>query len=414
MKIGMVLDANYPEDIRVTKEATSLIKAGHEVFLLCRKANRYEASSEMVDGIHIKRIYVGSHLYITTFWSTFIGAFWIHPLFSIAIPKFIKTYNLEILHVHDLPLAYTAIRRSKKFNLRIILDLHENYPAGVKEWFVLKKNPIVKLKNHLFFGYKKWSKYEKRMCMQVDHIITVVEEMKERIIKVTHVNPDKIEVIHNSEPTSFYYEREPHPKIINQNSSKFVITYIGGLGPHRGLETPLKAMNELRRKIPEIKLVLVGTGTILNTLKTLTIEHQIQDIVEFKGQRPFNEVFSHMLASNINIIPHKSGEQNEAGMPHKFFQCLQIGKPLLVSDCKPLKRIIESVDGGYVFLSGDVKDFQSKVLHIYTNPNEAMAKAKNAQYHALNGKLNWETTSKSLISMYKKILSDTGSKLLWN
>ena len=35
MKILMVLENQFPDDERVEKEALSLIKAGHEVHLLC-------------------------------------------------------------------------------------------------------------------------------------------------------------------------------------------------------------------------------------------------------------------------------------------------------------------------------------------------------------------------------------------
>ena len=35
MKIGMILDAIYPSDARVTNECEELIKNGHEVYLFC-------------------------------------------------------------------------------------------------------------------------------------------------------------------------------------------------------------------------------------------------------------------------------------------------------------------------------------------------------------------------------------------
>ena len=35
MKIGMLLDNEFTGDLRVENEATSLVKAGHEVFILC-------------------------------------------------------------------------------------------------------------------------------------------------------------------------------------------------------------------------------------------------------------------------------------------------------------------------------------------------------------------------------------------
>jgi len=37
MNIGMILNHTFPPDIRVEKEARTLLKAGHDVSLLCSK-----------------------------------------------------------------------------------------------------------------------------------------------------------------------------------------------------------------------------------------------------------------------------------------------------------------------------------------------------------------------------------------
>ena len=35
MKLGMILDAPFPDDARVSNECDELIKSGHEIFLFC-------------------------------------------------------------------------------------------------------------------------------------------------------------------------------------------------------------------------------------------------------------------------------------------------------------------------------------------------------------------------------------------
>ena len=39
-RIGMILEKQFPPDIRVEKEAKALIKGGYEVYLLCCKGGR--------------------------------------------------------------------------------------------------------------------------------------------------------------------------------------------------------------------------------------------------------------------------------------------------------------------------------------------------------------------------------------
>ena len=53
MKIGMVLDAEFPPDPRVENEAISLVKAGFDVFLFCLS---YQTSNqENYKGIEVRR-----------------------------------------------------------------------------------------------------------------------------------------------------------------------------------------------------------------------------------------------------------------------------------------------------------------------------------------------------------------------
>jgi len=399
----MILDGFYPEDIRVTKEAVSLIEGGFEVHLLCKKRKADQISFELVNGIKVHRIEMGRHLYVTTFWQTVNAAFWVQPIFYRALPSFIEDNKIDVLHVHDLPLANTTIKIAKRYNLKVVLDLHENYPAGLQTWSSKKTNPIVKLKNKLFFNYSKWSNYESRMCSEASAIIAVVDEMKERLTKVYQLPSSKVVTITNTEPTSFIEGKVIYEDVKKKFEDRYVIGYVGGFGPHRGLETAIEALPILKEKIPNILLMLVGRGSILSNLKALVKELAMENHVEFIGFQPFEKVFSFMAVADINIIPHYKNEHTDNTIPHKLFQNLMIGKPVLVSSADTLKRVIEEIDGGYVFKAGDVADFVDKVLEIKKSTKIVQQRIKNARHHTLNGQLNWETTGKRLISFYQGI-----------
>ncbi|MBA7679021.1 hypothetical protein ES703_87302 [subsurface metagenome] len=56
MKIGMVLYSKFPPDIRIEKEARTLLNAGHKVYLLSYTQENEQKSEEVVNGIHVRRI----------------------------------------------------------------------------------------------------------------------------------------------------------------------------------------------------------------------------------------------------------------------------------------------------------------------------------------------------------------------
>lgn len=397
----MLLNAPYPSDIRVKKESDALIKAGFEIHLLCLR-KKGQIYSEVFEGIKIHRIDAGKNNYQLAFWDVIMSLNFVHPKFKRAIRTLIHQENIHVLHVHDLPLAGTALSLKKKFNLRVVLDMHENYPEALRTWFKWKKNPIVRLKNALFMNPEHWTKFERKACKECDQVIAVVEEMKDRIINEHNLNPEKISVVTNTEDKNFINQKIDH-SVYDSLTGKFILTYSGGIGPHRGVDTAIRGMYYLQEN-KNIQLAIVGFGSlsVMNSLKELVKELNL-DNVHFFGYQPFSKFFSYMSLTDVNIIPHQSNGHTDNTVPHKLFQGMMAGKPLLVSSCAPLKRIVGNCQSGLVFEAGDPKDFADKVNVLYGNKNQQDHLANNGIKATLDGNLNWETTQSTLINLYNSI-----------
>lgn len=401
MKIGMVLGSFYPEDIRVTKEATALSDNGHELFLLCLR-RKNENYSEIKNRIKITRINAGKSIYIKALFDTLNALFWRYPVFKRKLSNFIKDNDIDILHVHDLPLTNTVYKAAQKNNVPVILDMHENYPAGLATWSEHKKNIIVKIKNSLFFNYNRWFKYEQRMVHKVDGIISVVDEMKEKICYTHKVSSEKVVTVTNSEPRAFLDNKVFKSNIAENYKDSFNIVYIGGLGPHRGIDTAILGIKILKNKIPDIKLLLIGKGSIKKSLMQLVRKHNLQEYVVFIDFQPFENVFTFMKLADINIIPHKRNEHTNNTIPHKLYQSLMTGKPLLVSDCDPLKRIVDEIQGGFIFKAEDPDSFAERIIYIKNNQQEREFKSRNGTDKTIKGIYNWDTDSQKLVSFYQR------------
>ena len=133
MTIGMLLNAPYPSDLRVKKETDALLRAGFKINLLClrRSDEKYEESFE---GIQITRIDAGTNDIHLAFWDVILSMTFIHPRFKKAIPGWVKRNGIQILHVHDLPLAGTALKLRTQLKIPVVCDFHENYPEALLSW----------------------------------------------------------------------------------------------------------------------------------------------------------------------------------------------------------------------------------------------------------------------------------------
>jgi len=396
----MIVDGAYPNDIRVRKEAESLAENGKNVLVVCPR-KKDDVQSEIINDVTVFRIgtnYTNSKKGIYDIIESITN---INPLFYKGLKLAFQKYQIAYLHVHDLPLAGTGFM-FKNHVKGIYLDLHENYPEALKTWFLWKQSKLIQFKNKLFMNPKLWSKKEEKYCKKYDKVICVVEEMKTKLIANFGIDERKLVVVSNHEKKEF---ADNFKHAVAQNiitDKEFSITYVGGFGPHRGLQTAIEAMPNILKNIPEAKLFLIGKGSadVEHTLKQLVVEHNLQNSVVLVGYRPFDEVSTIMQKTNINIIPHLANEHTDNTIPHKLFQIMMSKSLLLVSSCKPLQRIVNKYDAGLVFKANDTNDFAKKVVDIYQNYSKYQLKTENAFNAVMQKNENWEAESIKLLSLY--------------
>ncbi len=398
--IGMLLDGFYPSDIRVQKEATALIEAGFKVSLLCKRREG-ESEFEIVDGISLMRINTGTTHSQKGWMDIRIAINFVHPIFKNNLKAFIDKFSVDVLHVHDLPLVKTAVKVAKISNIKVVADFHENYPEALSIWFKWKKNPLIRLKNKLFFGYRRWTRYENWVSHNVDHIIAVVDEMKSRLVKDHNLQPDKITVVTNTESKAFI-KNELDENTYGEDKNKFILAYTGGVGPHRGVDTVIEALGELK-SYDDIVFYITGTlsEAAREMIASLTVKYDVVDKVKVLGYRPFSEFYSFMKMASVNIIPHHSNGHTDHTVPHKLFQCMMTGKPLIVSSSTPLKRIVNETKSGLVFEAGNAPNLSSKIVELHESKEKCDKFGANGFESSLKGNYNWAFTSRRLIDFYK-------------
>mgnify|MGYP000262374036 CR=1 FL=1 len=396
MKIGMILDAAFPPDPRVENEAVSLVNNGHDVFLFCLTYNNQNHSEE-IKGIQIKRYtsnkmeYKLSALAYTVPFYSFLMKKKIH--------QFIKETNLDALHIHDIRIAEAVFTANRKFNLPVVLDLHDNMPEVMKLYPHLQKFP-----GKYIISPKKWKRKEKQFIQKSDKVISVspefLENLKERNLK----SKDKFVLVPNTIRASFYQNYIINDAILNKYKENFVILYLGDTHLRRGLQTAISSLENLKNKIPNVKLVIVGKNTTDVILKEQVKDLNLQDYVDFEGWQDVNLFQTYILASEICISPLHRNLQHDVAYANKIFQYMSLGKPLLVSDAIAQKRLIENNNSGLVHKEKNIDDFSEKIMTLYNNKALRIELGNNGKQFIEN-EFSWEQTSKKLIELYDNLPS---------
>ena len=394
----MLLDGSYPQDIRVRKEAEALSQSGIDVRVICRW-KKGEVREEIINGVHVVRIGMNYSHSIKGIHDILFSIFFFDFVFYFGLKKYLKNHNVSLLHVHDLPLVKTA-KMILGNSGKVVLDMHENYPEMLEELNYSRKNWYKKWKDRLFFNVKRWKIYEKKVITIPSHIIAVVDEMKEKLIREYHLKPENISVISNYEKLSFVTESEKDD--FSFDPFIFYLAYVGGISPVRGLETVIDTVDKLKKQGEKIQFLIIGNGnaSYLNELKQRTNLLNLNNEVLFLGYKPFKRINYYIEHVNINIIPHVKNEHTDHTIPHKLFQIMLQKAPILVSSCNPLKRYIESNNAGYVFEAGNVSNLQDVVLNMKSNPSEVKNRIENA-YQIASTEYNWEKESEKLVTLIK-------------
>lgn len=397
MNIGMVLDNEFTGDMRVENEVLSLVEAGFNVHVLCfnygNKPNREDYNGAQIIRLNISIFRKNKMKALTNTLIDPYTRFWAKK-----IKGFVEDFNIDVLHVHDLYLLGSAFKAKTKLGnkIKIIGDLHENYTAALKYYKFSNTFP-----GKYIISIPKWERTEINWVNEADHIITVIEEAKERY-KQLGVPEDKITVVANYVNPDSFLSSYDNEDIRSKFKYKFVLSYIGGFDSHRGLESVIRSIPIIRKSIPNLMIVLVGAGKNEAELKELVSALHVQDNVSFEGWQSPEKVPLYCEISDICLIPHLKTEHTDNTIPHKLFQYMLLEKPVIASNCVPLERILRDSKAGLTFRSNDENDLASKVIELFNDQGILSRMGRNGK-NAVKRVYNWSNTASSLIGLYQKI-----------
>lgn len=393
----MLLDKEFYGDIRVENEVHALSKSGFNVYVFCFSFSDTVVKESNFHGAKIINLSVPQKI-IRKLRALTNTIFNIYPYFlAWLLKREIINYKIDILHIHDLYLFQAGLKLRKKLpNLKLVGDLHENYVEGLKHYKFSNSFP-----GSLLISISRWTKKEIEWCKQYDYLITVIEEAVDRY-ETLGLDRRKFTVVANYVNEESFLKDDFDINILEELKNDFYITYIGGFDTHRGLESTIKAMPLIIKEEPSAKLLLVGGGRIENSLKNLAKELNVVENVKFAGYQPVEKLPSFIKGSDICLIPHLKTMHTDNTIPHKLFHYMLLGKPVVTSDCNPLKRIVNEANCGLVYVSNNELSLAKTIIRLMQE-KESLGEYGNRGKSAVKDKYNWERTSLNLIDLYKGI-----------
>lgn len=397
MKVGMILDETFPPDPRVENEALTLKDQGYDIHILCYGYDIAKDEEFEYKGIRVYRkacpkwVYKFSALAYTVPVYHWITKGWIE--------KFVEDYRIDVIHVHDIQI-YRGAKWANKKHKPLVLDLHENRPEIMKFY-----KHVQSLLGRVLIYPSVWKKHEYRAIKSADQIVVVTEEAKAYYVDEVGVNPAKIISLPNTVRKGFYEQQTINVADVERFKDDFVVLYVGETGLRRGLLTAIAALNLLKSKIPNIKLVIVGKSSTDHVLKQYVKQLKLEDYVSFEGWQNFETFPAYIEASSVCISPLHRNIHHDTTYANKIFQYMSMGKPVVVSDCPAQANVVNDANAGLVIRAEEPEELVGAIMRLYNNPDESERFGRNGKQFVREN-FSWEKNSLALTELYKKISNE--------
>lgn len=166
-------------------------------------------------------------------------------------------------------------------------------------------------------------------------------------------------------------------------SDALVITSISRLIEAKGVQDIISAFLQIKRKIPDSKLVIIGNGPYRLELARLAKEIDGESIL-FLGQLPPSKVAEVLNITDIFI----NASYSEALIASPVIEAGAIGVPSVTTDVGGTREVIVDYVNGLLFSPGDTDTLARKTCEVLANKCLKDKLSKNIEY-IVQSQFNW-------------------------
>lgn len=184
--------------------------------------------------------------------------------------------------------------------------------------------------------------------------------------------------------------------------------YLGGFDNSRDIKTIITGFSKLLKQGERKILVqLVGAEpSELTFFNKIILEAKAEKYIKVISRVPLRRINKYLKNASFGLVPHKKNFHTDTTIPHKIFQYMNFGLPVIVSNCDPLVRIVKTAKCGFIYKSESPQNFMrcvSKVLKVSLKRRKQMGLRGRLQART---KHTWSICEKRLLICYKRILKD--------
>lgn len=395
VNVAVVLYSYFETDPRPRREAEALKRAGASVDVFCLRPHAATPWHKNVGGIDIyhmplKRRRANKFVYMAQY------AWFLTCSFFCLTARHLKR-RYQLVHVHNMPdfLVFSSLA-ARLHGAKVILDLHDPMPELFRSIYGLPADHRV----------VRWLKLMEKRSIAFAHLVLTPNIAFKELFISRSCPAGKIQTIMNSPDTAIFnpgkFAATARPPRENQT---FSLMYHGLLVERHGLDLAIRAIHQLRDRIPGIQLHMYGEPTDYSRkIKDLVHELKLDGIVFSHGFKPLSEIAADIANIDLGIIPNRSSSFTQINFPTRIFEYLAMDKPVLVPNTRGIQDYFHD-DEILFFEAGNVEDLAGKIAWAYEHPAELNAMRDKGR--EIYRRLQWDNEEKRLVSLVSRLIGRT-------
>lgn len=396
MRIGLFTDT-YPPFINGVSTSVCMLrraleKLGHTVYIVTVNpdAMKYKYDKE-------ERIIRMAGIPVKIYDYRLTGAM------SIRAFNEIKKWKLDVIHSHtEFGVGSFARICANQLNIPLVHTYHTMYEDYV---------------HYITHGYFNNSSKEIVKYLSLFYCDKTVTELIVPTKKTYALFKDKYKVERNIHivPTGIEIERF-YTENVNENDVKklrkelnlkkqdFVVGYVGRIAEEKSIDVLLKAVEKAYQKNKNIKLIVVGDGPDLESLKKLSKKLHIEKITTFTGKVPWEKVPIYYKLFDIFVTASTTETQGLTVIEAMAASIV----PVCINDESFLNVVIDGLNGR---IFKDLEECSQIILELSNHPNKVKTIASQARRNA--EKYSAKYYAESVLDVYKYALENQKGRFGW-
>ncbi len=287
----------------------------------------------------------------------------------------IKTYHIDILHVHyAIPHAYAGYMAKQMLKREGI---------EVPMVTTLHGTDITLVGNHP--TYKEAVTFS---INESDIVTSVSESLKQDTLRLFRIDKD-IKVIPNFTNIKKSKETSPCKRTVMAKPEELIVTHISNFRKVKRIDDVVRIFYGIQQKLPA-KLIMVGDGPEREIADQLCKDLGIKSKVLFLGNT--SDIDRILCFTDLFLLPSASESFGLSAL-----EAMAAGVPVVSSNTGGLPEVNEEGVSGYLCPIGDVKAMAEKAIYILED------KARLAQFKQNARKVAERFDEDKIVPMYEAL-----------